>query len=316
MQLRSKRVQGPTHSAYTAGRKRLRTGSTWCTIDSINTFNNFSNSIFTINENFKFFQKKCKPDIESEENPHTLKKLSLSDCQEYTCVICLYIFQPKIAQLKCSHKFCYDCLQGYVSSGVESGQSSTNQKKCPICRLSFDPSEISIQFEDLDKLIVICDCLQQYPLTKMDEHKKSCPKVIQKIREKRFLVSPKHVPKFNRSTFSCTKCHEKNFDRCALINHYGSKHRHDSWGVCPMCKVMPWGNQYHERDVYSHLKRRHSFDYDNLVDFQFSEEQMLDQVILESLQSSSRRGSQVERAEGDIDDEPVFFMENSRRGSF
>ena len=50
---------------------------------------------------------------------------------------------------------------------------------------------------------------------------------------------------------------------------------------------MPWSDPDYERHVYKHLRRRHTFDFDQLVDFEHDEEFMLNQAILSSIQNSS-----------------------------
>ena len=76
-----------------------------------------------------------------------------------------------------------------------------------------------------------------------------------------------------------------------MIKHYEEKHRQDSWGVCPICKVLPWGDPTYETHVFRHLKRRHSFELENHVNFEYDEETMLNQVILDSIAMADRNNS-------------------------
>jgi hypothetical protein len=117
---------------------------------------------------------------------------------------------------------------------------------------------------------------------------------------KRFKPSPKHVPKTNRSTYECSHCPQQNLDRVSLIDHYQSEHKDNSWGVCPICKVMPWSDPEYERHVYKHLRRRHKFDFDQLVDFDHDEEYMLNQAILSSMQQQNSSGNTTAQDDGGL----------------
>ena len=110
-----------------------------------------------------------------------------------------------------------------------------------------------------------------------------------KAREKKILdielFKPclEHIPDVNRSTFHCSSCDTKNLDRVSLIEHYEEMHKSSSWGVCPICKVLPWGDVDYETVVLRHLKRRHTFDLDGHVNFDYDEETMLNLVIMNSI---------------------------------
>lgn len=87
----------------------------------------------------------------------------------------------------------------------------------------------------------------------------------------------------NRSTFNCTLCKSKNFDREGLIAHVTKSHKRTN-GVCPICVCQPWGDpNYISSDLGGHLKLRHKFDYDTTVDYNDEEDEVLKRILLESI---------------------------------
>ena len=71
----------------------------------------------------------------------------------------------------------------------------------------------------------------------------------------------------NIYTFPCPYCGKRNLDREDLLRHVLGLHKdEDPKVVCPICKVMPWGNAEQRSDNFvDHIKLRHRFDYDRFV---------------------------------------------------
>jgi hypothetical protein len=63
---------------------------------------------------------------------------------------------------------------------------------------------------------------------------------------------------------------------------------------------MPWSDPEYERHVYKHLRRRHKFDFDQLVDFDHDEEYMLNQAILSSMQQQNSSGNTTAQDDGGL----------------
>lgn len=86
----------------------------------------------------------------------------------------------------------------------------------------------------------------------------------------------------NRSTFNCPCCSEKNLSREGLLEHVKLKHRNAS-AICPICLAQPWGDPNYITQLHGHLQKRHKFDYDTTVDYQDSEEAILQKILQESI---------------------------------
>lgn len=271
MKLRSKRLI-PTAEIFYKPRKRLQTVSTNCTSEDLSTILKSHKSSATIDnmqlheENTKF---DTKPSLPIQSNSHTI---NLSEIDQYTCSICQHLRSQKIFKLiNCSHYFCRKCLQNYLNFLSISPKKGNLKPNCPICRQDF--TEEDVKPEKLQKISVLCKCGLVLPRKQFNSHKSNCfGKIFQEVQK--FEASKKHIPKVNRSTFSCSQCNTRNLDRVGLIEHYRKYHRGDSWGVCPICVMMPWGVSDFETHVYRHLKKRHMFDFDYLVDFDYTEDQM------------------------------------------
>ena len=101
------------------------------------------------------------------------------------------------------------------------------------------------------------------------------------VKNKKIEINPDKVGK-NRQTFDCTLCNEKNFDRVGYIDHIKNRHPNDR-GVCAICKCQPWGDPNYKTHIYGHINVRHKFDYDTVVDYNDDEDQILQKVLMESL---------------------------------
>ena len=132
---------------------------------------------------------------------------------------------------------------------------------------------------------VKCDCGQIMPLNQYSLHSDNCAVVINKMKDevknKKIQINPEKVGK-NRQTFDCTLCSDKNFDRVGYIEHIHNRHPNDR-GVCAICKCQPWGDPNYITHISGHINIRHRFDYDTVVDYNDDEDQILQKVLMESM---------------------------------
>ena len=199
---------------------------------------------------------------------------------QYTCLICQNIFSNPIKLAKCGHNMCSTCINDY--------SASQSQLNCPLCRTPFQHSEI-IHDNNLNNnmmnITVKCDCGQLMPLNQYSSHSDNCAIIIKKLQKeaknKNIAINPDKIGK-NRQTFDCTLCKEKNFDRVGYIDHIAKKHPNDR-GVCAICKCQPWGDPNYKTHIYGHINIRHRFDYDTVVDYNDDEDQILQKVLMESM---------------------------------
>ena len=207
--------------------------------------------------------------------------MDINDIKEqYTCLICQNIFTNPIKLEKCGHNMCSDCINNFSNTQKE--------LKCPLCRAPFLKSEI-IQdqnlINDMSNKQVKCECGQILPLIQYSSHSDNCPVILNKLKEeaknKKIEINPEKIGT-NRQTFDCTLCNEKNFDRVGYIDHIGKKHPNDR-GVCAICKCQPWGDPNYKTHIYGHINIRHKFDYDTVVDYNDDEDQILQKVLMDSL---------------------------------
>ena len=199
---------------------------------------------------------------------------------QYTCLICQNIFSNPIKLSKCGHNMCSNCINNY----------SVIKKKleCPLCRTPFQKSEIILDKNlnaEMANKQVKCECGQIMPLNQYSFHSDNCPVIINKMnnaaKNKNIKIKKDKIGK-NRQTFDCTLCREKNFDRVGYIDHIAKKHPNDR-GVCAICKCQPWGDPNYKTHIYGHLNLRHKFDYDTVVDYNDNEDDILQKVLLESM---------------------------------
>ena len=199
---------------------------------------------------------------------------------QYTCLICQNIYTNPIKIVKCGHNMCSDCINNFTST--------QKNLSCPLCRVAFSKSDI-IPDDNLNNEMLIknvkCDCGQIMPLNQYSLHSDNCSVVINKMKDevknKKIQINPEKVGK-NRQTFDCTLCSDKNFDRVGYIEHIHNRHPNDR-GVCAICKCQPWGDPNYITHISGHINIRHRFDYDTVVDYNDDEDQILQKVLMESM---------------------------------
>ena len=199
---------------------------------------------------------------------------------QYTCLICQNIYSNPIKLAKCGHNMCSNCINNYSISQA--------QPVCPLCRIPFQSIDI-IPDQNLNSEMsnkqVKCECGQIMSLNQYSIHSDNCAVIINKMqneaKNKKIEINPQKIGK-NRQTFDCTLCKEKNFDTVGYIDHIKRRHPNDR-GVCAICKCQPWGDPNYKTHILGHLNLRHNFDYDTVVDYNDDEDQILQKVLMESM---------------------------------
>ena len=199
---------------------------------------------------------------------------------QYTCLICQNIYTNPIKIVTCGHNMCNDCINSFTST--------QKNLSCPLCRNPFTKSDIipdqNLNIEMSNKYVK-CDCGQMMPLNQYSLHSDNCAVIINKMKDevknKKIEINPDKVGK-NRQTFDCTLCNDKNFDRVGYIDHIQKRHPNDM-GVCAICKCQPWGDPNYKTHISGHINIRHRFDYDTVVDYNDDEDQILQKVLMESM---------------------------------
>jgi len=89
----------------------------------------------------------------------------------------------------------------------------------------------------------------------------------------------------NRQTFKCPYCTQCNLTLDGLRGHCNQLHPlGEKQVVCPVCASMPWGDpEQPSIDFIGHLNLRHKFEYDNYVDLNASEEDMVEKALADSI---------------------------------
>jgi len=199
---------------------------------------------------------------------------------QYTCLICQNIFLNPIKLSKCGHNMCNSCINNF--------SLSQTQPNCPVCRTPFLQTDIipdNNLTQQMANIIIKCECGQTMPLNQYSSHSDNCNVLMNKMKEemknKNIEIKPEKIGK-NRQTFDCTLCNAKNFDRVGYIDHIGKRHPNDM-GVCAICKCQPWGDPNYKTHIFGHINIRHKFDYDTVVDYNDDEDQILQKVLMESM---------------------------------
>ncbi|XP_071958403.1 E3 ubiquitin-protein ligase RNF166-like [Antedon mediterranea] len=201
---------------------------------------------------------------------------------EFTCAICLEIY-IKPVKIQCGHVFCTGCI---------SDDSQLASPKCSLCREVYNPVKTRKDKElekKMDKTKRNCSgCQKKFSLSKLNVHMSTCAKLAVNSGLHQFQPIAKTNQKHevvNRSTFKCPYCGARNLDCEGLRKHCNQMHKNDTAPVtCPICASMPWGDpNYKSSDFLSHLNMRHKFEYGTYVDFHNNEDEVLRQVLEQSL---------------------------------
>ena len=204
----------------------------------------------------------------------------------YTCLVCQNVYTNPVKITSCGHNFCKNCLDGYISN--QNNQQFNSQNICLLCRKPFSKDDI-IQDSNLENQmnneIIKCICGSLMSLSDYVNHSNTCSTSINRmqtdIKKTNIKIREDKIQK-NRQTFDCTLCSQKNFDRVGYIDHITKFHPNDR-GVCSICKCQPWGDPNYKTHIMGHINIRHRFDYDTVVDYNEDEDDILQRVLLESM---------------------------------
>lgn len=228
---------------------------------------------------------------------------------EYSCGICHNVFEQPSRPAQCRHVFCKSCLFN---------QSVTNNS-CPMCRRQFNFQQIIFEHQIRNKINSLhfeCEnCSQTLKLSNYNEHQQACnsvttPKPMKDNNNnnsysKRSSIQSSNASSLtsqvslasaasasgrnystkNRHTFKCPYCTQNNLTLDSLRGHCNQMHAlAEKNVVCPVCASMPWGDPNQKSiDFIGHLNWRHTFEYDNYVDYNASEEEMLETALSDSI---------------------------------
>ena len=203
---------------------------------------------------------------------------------QYTCLICQNIYTNPSKLTKCGHVFCKNCIESFLSGTAE----NKNEFQCPLCRANFSSQDIipadNLNSEINQKLIK-CECGKMMYLSEYTKHSEECQIILNNMKmqmqNKNIKIQKDKVQK-NRQTFDCTLCKQKNLDRVGYIDHIQKFHPNDR-GVCSICKCQPWGDPNYKTHIMGHINLRHRFDYDTVVDYNDEEDDILQRVLMESM---------------------------------
>ena len=130
---------------------------------------------------------------------------------------------------------------------------------------------------------ISCTCGQSVILSSWNSHSSSCAEFLNHYQSQiKSSIVKEAKPTTNRSTFTCSVCSLANLDRESLIKHVKTLHKNEE-AVCPICVCQPWGDSNYITHLYGHLIKRHKFDYDTTVDYNETEDDVLQRVLRESM---------------------------------
>lgn len=208
----------------------------------------------------------------------------------YLCPVCMDVAGAKPLELPCGHTFCTDCLTRHLKSFEEH-----DERACPVCRTTLprgaEPKPAS-DLAERKSVRVRCVCGREQPLLQLRRHTDECPSLrgrgasaVQKAKEAS-QAKPAAPAAANRSTFACPFCGERNLPRAELLRHVTEAHAdcNGVGGVCPVCAAMPWGDpNYRSPNLIQHMLLRHQFDYAETADYGRSEDDVLAEVLRQSI---------------------------------
>eukprot|EP00320_Phaeocystis_rex_P006765 CAMPEP_0119086164 /NCGR_PEP_ID=MMETSP1178-20130426/136702_1 /TAXON_ID=33656 /ORGANISM="unid sp, Strain CCMP2000" /LENGTH=238 /DNA_ID=CAMNT_0007069273 /DNA_START=32 /DNA_END=748 /DNA_ORIENTATION=+ len=209
--------------------------------------------------------------------------------QKYLCPVCMDI-QAKPVELPCSHSFCSDCLATHFQTDF------ADDRACPMCRTKLPPGDEPGPISDRAErqaLRIRCACRREVPLLEARLHTDTCAALQglgQAAVKKAVTTSASRAAAApaapNRSTFACPFCDARHMPRADLLRHLQKEHgeMYGQPAVCPVCAAMPWGDpSYRSPNLLQHMMMRHQFDYAETADFGRSEDDVLNEVLRQSL---------------------------------
>ena len=234
----------------------------------------------------------------SETNSYSNKE------EDLLCQICYSVPKRRSKALPgCNHWVCMDCLQKLPpyrppdnnnphqehERVPEELQAAPPQlkKSCPVCRsvFNFDEVEEDEAYSAYIKTAKISckDCSKLLTLSELEEHE--CEVDHDHSHEENEFKPDLSKVKKNTVTFTCPYCGLKNLDREGLIKHVEEEHAHCTHKVvCPICVSHAYGDPNYKTHLLPHLKRRHAYDMDDLIEDEVDEDEVLRRVLELSMQ--------------------------------
>ncbi|XP_028414909.1 E3 ubiquitin-protein ligase RNF114-like [Dendronephthya gigantea] len=195
-----------------------------------------------------------------------------------TCSVCKDVYKNPV-KISCDHTFCEDCINR--TWGTNGNQN------CPVCRKPADGIK-DADFDMIQKMTVLSiacrKCKKKVILSEFRRHERVCGTATSFAGPSTSLGLGDRTGA-NIYTFPCPYCPNKNLDREDLLRHVLGLHKDDQPNVvCPICKVMPWGNpEQQSGNFFDHIKLRHRFDYDRFVDLNQDEDTALKNTLVLSM---------------------------------
>ena len=169
--------------------------------------------------------------------------IKMEKFSKYKCSICQDILTNPVTLIKCFHEFCHKCIQSYIKSTLKNFLQLT----CPLCRKEFKQSDY-VMATDLQKEIenykIHCKCGELISIQKFEEHKEKC------------ICNFKKGDGTIKGNYNCTLCDKKGMNREEYVFHIREFHN-DSYGVCAICSVQPWGDKNYKTFLLGHVDLRH-----------------------------------------------------------
>ncbi|CAB3977492.1 RING finger 166-like [Paramuricea clavata] len=200
-----------------------------------------------------------------------------------TCSVCKDVYKNPV-KISCDHTFCEDCVnQTWAANGNQT---------CPVCRKPADGLK-ETDFDMIQKMSIqsiICSrCSNNVILTEFRRHERICGSTASFNGPSTSLGLGRGLGDMsgnNIYTFPCPYCSKRNLDRDDLLRHVLGLHKdEDPKVVCPICKVMPWGDSDQlSGNFLDHIKLRHRFDYDRFVDLNQDEDTAFKNTLTLSMQ--------------------------------
>ena len=184
--------------------------------------------------------------------------------EKYKCIICQDLLKKPVTLRKCFHEFCLECIQTYIKTKLQGHLPL----ECPLCRTAFKQFDY-VMATDLQKEIenckIKCKCGNLISLPQFENHQENC------------ICNFKKDDGTIIGNYNCTLCPKTGLNREEYVNHIRNCHS-DSYGVCAICSVQPWGDKNYQTYLLGHVDLRHKKDV-NKNDQNSKELDLLKKVI-------------------------------------
>jgi len=190
------------------------------------------------------------------------------------CAVCLLILPRNAVTIDpCEHSFCPNCIDGL--------------DKCPMCRGDIEKLNKGQVWNDKNPHPFICVKTKDEG-GQVKKEVWSAEKLRKKQEEEAGLSNTQNlttfkpdlskVPQKNLQTWKCPVCKYGPLARQSLLDHIVSTHP-KAIGVCPICASHSWGDPTYTTHLSGHMKLRHSYDMNDLVDDEEEEDEVMRRVL-------------------------------------